>query len=188
MREAELRELRARERDQSKALQASVQQATRAKAKLRRLATQADAASSIAEVEVALDRLRAAPGSDARAASIAVPQRIIESAATPFTQGDYDTAMDRAAQAEQLVAMLQQPHASAKTATRGPEVPFDLGVALRVIEDSNLRRQPRRTAPVHAVLPRGTMVIARGYRGSWLRVDAGNGETGWVHRSLVDAP
>jgi hypothetical protein len=61
-REAELRDLRSNQRDQVKVLQESTQEVTRAKVKLRRLATQADAASYIAEVEVAMESLRSSLG------------------------------------------------------------------------------------------------------------------------------
>ena len=56
--EGQLRDQRSSQRDQVKVLQESTREVTRAKVKLRRLATQADAASYIAEVEVAMESLR----------------------------------------------------------------------------------------------------------------------------------
>jgi len=102
-REAELRELRFNQRDQVKVLLDSKREITRAKVKLRRLATRADAASYIAEVEVALERLRASRGAKSDDPQIVAAQRLLEATDAPFTQGDYGAAMDRAAEAEQLI-------------------------------------------------------------------------------------
>ena len=101
-REAELRDLRSNQRDQVKVLQESTREATRAKVRLRRLATQADAASYIAEVEVAMATLRSSLGAKGTPPLMTLAQGILESSAGPFAQGDYGAAMDRAAQAEQL--------------------------------------------------------------------------------------
>jgi len=185
-RDAELRDLRLREREQTKALQASARQLTRAKAKLRRQASQADAASTIAEVEVALESLRSAPGAPIRA--IAVPRAILESAAVPFAHGDYGVAMDRAAQAEQLIAMLADPAARNHAARTAAEVPFDVAVSLRVARDGNLRRQPRGNSPVQHVLLQGSTVVAHAYKGNWLRVETASGRWGWLYLTLVGAP
>src|SRR5215470_1286111 len=64
-REAELRDLRTNQREQVRVIQESTREVTRAKMKLRRLATQAEAASYIAEVEVVLESLRASPNAAA---------------------------------------------------------------------------------------------------------------------------
>jgi hypothetical protein len=104
IREEEVRELRSNERVQVKVLQESKREVTRAKVKLRRLATRADAASYIAEVEVALDSLRSSLGTGSNVPDIIAVQRLLDSTAAPFAEGDYGAAMDRAAEAEQLMA------------------------------------------------------------------------------------
>jgi hypothetical protein len=103
-RDAELRELRSNQVVEMKVLQQSKREASRAKIKLRRLATRADAASYIAEVEVAIDSLRSSPGAKSKVREAIAAQRLLDSTATPFAQGDYGAAMDRAAEAEQLIA------------------------------------------------------------------------------------
>jgi hypothetical protein len=187
-REAELRDLRSQQRDQVKALQESAKQVERAKVKLRRLATQAAAASYIAEVEVALAAARLAQGAGSRASLLAMAQEILDSSAAPFAQGDYGAAMDLAAQAEQMLATL--PDAPVRPAARvraTPKRPFDAAILLQVTIDSNLRRQPRGNAPVITVLKAGTPVVAQAYRNNWLRVETADGRTGWVYQSLLTA-
>src|SRR5207248_2875206 len=75
-RETELRDLRSSQRDQIKVLQESTREVTRAKVKLRRLATQADAASYIAEVEVAMESLRSSLGATSTVPLMALAQGI----------------------------------------------------------------------------------------------------------------
>lgn len=110
-RDAEVRELRSNQVVQVKVLQESKREATRAKVKLRRLATRADAASYIAEVEVAMDSLRSSLPAKSNIREVAAAQRLLESTATPFEHGDYGAAMDRAAEAEQLIAHAADSHA-----------------------------------------------------------------------------
>lgn len=103
-RDAELFELRTNQRVQVKVLQRSNREITRAKVKLRRLATRAEAASYIAEVEVALASARSRLRPASTVPQIAQAERLLESTDAPFAQGDYGLAMDRAAEAEQLIA------------------------------------------------------------------------------------
>ena len=85
-REAELRELRTNQREQVKVIQESTREVTRAKVKLRRLATQAEVASYIAEVEVALESLRASRGAAATSPLLELAQAMITSTAAPFAR------------------------------------------------------------------------------------------------------
>jgi hypothetical protein len=83
----EIRELRAQHRDQVKALQESAKRAARANVKLHRFATQAGAASYIAEVEVALQTLRGTPDAGSRTSLIAVAEGMLQSATAAFARG-----------------------------------------------------------------------------------------------------
>ena len=185
-REAELRELRESQRDQVKVLQESTREVARAKVKLRRLATQADAASYVAEVEVALQSLRSTAG--AGIPLLALAEGILQSTATPFAQGDYAGAMDLAAQAEQLATVVADARGRRVSPARATgEVPFLLAVPLRVTADSHLRRQPLGTAPVLGVLPKDTLLVAHAHKGGWLRVETADGRTGWVDQKRLAA-
>jgi len=117
-RDAEVRELRSDQRVQVKVLQASKREVTRAKVKLRRLATRADAASYIAEVEVAMESLRSSLGATSSVPQIVAAQRLLESTATPFAQGDYGVAMDRAAEAEELIVVAADNQARRQSLAR----------------------------------------------------------------------
>jgi hypothetical protein len=183
-RETELRELRTSQRDQVKVLQESTREVERAKVKLRRLATQADAASYIAEVEVALQTVRDAAGAGIPLLGLA--EGIMQSTAAPFAQGDYGGAMDRAAQAEQLVTVVADERGRrASRARAAGESAFQVAVPLRVIADSHLRRQPLGTAAIRGVLPKDSLLVAHAHKGTWLRVETVDGRVGWVDQQRV---
>ena len=187
-REAELRDLRSNQRDQVKVLQESTREVTRAKVKLRRLATKADAASYIAEVEVALESLRASLGATSTSPLMGLAQGILESTAAPFAQGDYGVAMERAAQAEQLIALVADTQVRPGSPPRVPrEVPLQVAVPLKVTVDSKLRRQPLGKAPVVGVLKKDSTLVAHAYKRGWMRVETEDGRSGWVDQMRLSA-
>jgi hypothetical protein len=187
MREAELKDLRTSQRDQVKVIQETAREATRAKAKLRRLATQVDAASYLAEVEVALKALRGALPASSPPPMLVLAQDLLDSAAAPFKEGDYGAAMDRAAQAEQLVTVVadQAPQAGR---TRVPgEVPLSVTIPLKVVEDTQLRREPAPKAVVVSPVKKDSPVVAQAYKGNWMRVATEDGRTGWMSQAQLGA-
>jgi hypothetical protein len=187
-REAELRDLRSSQRDQVKVIQESTREVTRAKAKLRRLATQADAASYLAEVEVALKALRATLPPSSAQPLLALAQQLLESAAAPFAQGDYAAAMDRAAQAEQLVTVVADSQIPLGTRARvAGEIPLQVSVPLKVAADTHLRLQPAPKARVVAILKKDAAVTAQAYKGAWLRVETDDGRAGWIAQAQLAA-
>lgn len=187
-REAELRDLRTNQREQVMVIQESTREVTRAKVKLRRLATQAETASYIAEVEVALESLSASLGAAATSPLLELARAMITSTAAPFAQADYGTAMDRAAQAEQLIAVAADNQARSRSRPRqSGEVLLQVSIPLRVTVEGQLRRQPRRTGPVTSVLKKDTPVVARAYKGSWMRVETEGGPSGWVEQVRLGA-
>lgn len=182
--DAEVGQLRAQQNVQAKVIEETAGEAARAEVKLRRLATEAGAASQLAEAEVALQGARAKHAERA-GAQLMQAESILNAGAAAFAQGDYGAAVELAAQAREIIAMVAVGRRAAQAAV---EVPFQVPVSLRTRSDSNLRAQPWRTAAVRTVLPQGTPLQAYAYRGDWLRVRTGDGDEGWVHGSLLEAP
>lgn len=172
-RDAELRELRTAQREQVKAAQETTREATRAKARARRLATQAEAASYLAEVEVMLQAQRAAAP---RSPLVALAQRLHDAAAEPFARGDYGLAMDRAAQAEQLLAAA----ADARGQSSARPVPLQPAIPLAVNVNAAVRRDPQRKSKAMTALPKGAPITAVATNGTWLRIAFDDGRAGWV--------
>ncbi|MEO8508893.1 MAG: SH3 domain-containing protein [Betaproteobacteria bacterium] len=181
-RDADLRDLRNTNREQAKSLQDSTREVTRAREKTRRLATQADAASYIAEVEVTLAALRAAPTSPATAPLIAMASGFHAATAAPFAQRDYALAMERAAQAEALLAVVAT--AQSGNSPRG-ETALQVTIPLRVTIGSNLRRQPHRRAPILSIVDEDSRVFANAWQDGWLRVTVADGRAGWINQNQL---
>ncbi|MFO1312775.1 MAG: SH3 domain-containing protein [Burkholderiales bacterium] len=177
-RESELRDLRASQREQAKTVQETTREVTRAKARARRLATQADAASYIAEVEVALGSARGSAASGSPLLPLA--QSFIDGASLPFAQGDYASAMERAAQAEQLVAAALDAASIPARARVAGEVRMVPGIPLRAGAAASLRREPQAKAPVVAAIGKDTALVAHGYKAAWMRVETEDGRAGWI--------
>ncbi len=181
-RDAELRDLRTANREQAKSLQESTREVTRAREKTRRLATQADAASFIAEVEVTLSALRVAPATAATAPLVAMASGFHAATAAPFAQRDYALAMERAAQAEALLAVAAA--AQAGNPPRG-ETMLQVPIPLRVTIGSHLRRQPHRRAPIASIVDEDSLVVANAWQDGWLRVTVADGRAGWINQNQL---
>lgn len=186
--DAEIQRLHTQQNVQAKVLEQTTGEVARAEVKLRRLATQAGAASQLAEVEVALQGLRAETLPRRAAAQLAQAQRILDAGAASFAQGDYGAAVELAAQSQEFIDMVASDRRRHATAARGVEVPFQVPVVLRTRIDGNLRAQPGLKASVLGVLRQGTPLQAHAYRGEWLRVRTEDERAGWMFGTLLEAP
>jgi len=185
--EAEISDLRTHQQDQVKELKESTSEAARAEDKLRRFANQAEVASHLAEVEIAMESLRATLGAERKASLQGLAQRLLDDASNAFKQGDYSTAANLVAQAEQFIEMLMDNH-SMSDARALSEIPFKVSIPLKIKVDSHLRRQPNSSAVALEVLEKTTSVVARSYHGPWLHVQTEVGQSGWVLAELLEAP
>ncbi len=185
-RETEIEQLKAQKQGQTQELVETTTEAARAEVKLRRFASEAEVASRLAEIEVAMESLRVAPADGPAAAIRATAQRLLERATAAFNRGELSKAVELASQTEQLCDMLKDNRSLAPEAT-APEVPFKLGVPLAIATDARLRLEPHTDAAVVAVLPPMTPVSALAYRGAWLRVQTEDERSGWVLGKLLTA-
>jgi hypothetical protein len=144
-------------------------------------------ASHLAEVEIAMESLRTTLGTERKASLQELAQRLLDEASSAFEQGDYSTAANFVAQAEQFIEMLMDNH-SMSDARALSEIPFRVSIPLKIKVDSHLRRQPNSSAVVLDVLEETTPVVARSYQGPWLYVQTEVGESGWVLTELLEAP
>lgn len=186
--DTEIQRLHAQQHVQAKELKETTGEVARAEVKLRRLATQADAASQLAEVEVALQGMRAEAQPRRATAQLAQAQHILDAGAASFAQGDYGAAVELAAQSQEIIDMVAGRRKPAPAMRNAVEVPFQVAVALRARIDCNLRAHPGRTAAILGVLRQGTPLQAHAYRGEWLRVRAEDGRAGWVFGPLLETP
>ena len=186
VREAEIKDLRSSQREQVKAVQDSTREVTRAKARMRRLATQADAASYMAEVEVALGAMRATPAAS-QSPLLGLAQAFLDASQPAFAQGDYAAAMDRAGQAEQLIAAAAEGAPATPRSRVTGEVLLQVSIPLKASADSSLRREPQPRAPVVTALRKDSALVAHAYKGNWMRVETEDGKFGWLPQTSLAA-
>lgn len=183
--ELEISRLRAHQQDQVKELKETTSQAARAEVKLRRFATEADVASHLAEVEVAMVALKSSLGTENEVPLQMLAQQLLDTASASFKRSEYSIAADLAAQAEQLIEMLMDDH-SGSDLQMAPEANFKVAIPLKMKVDSPLRRKPHTNAGVLGMLQKAAPVVARAYRGQWLRVQTKKGNSGWVLGELLE--
>lgn len=184
--DVEIADLHAHQQGQTQVLQETTTEAARAKVKLRRLATQADAASAVAEVEVALNTLASSHLASNDAASVAQTRHILAAANAAFDQGDYSGAVELAAQSRQLIDMVSTLRERKLGGLHAvAQATFQIRIPLRVAIDSRRRRQPNAQAAVVDFLKTDEPVVASGYQGQWLKVETADGRQGWIFRTLV---
>jgi vacuolar-type H+-ATPase subunit I/STV1 len=185
--EAQIRAQQARQQDQAKTLQETSSQAAHAQVKLRRLATRPAAASTIAEVEIALENLKSTPLSSTEQALGIQAKRLLDAAATSYSEDNYGAAMDQAAQAGEFIDMVKNNRLRKASDPHQVTVSLQIPIPMRAVANANLRHKPGVGGMVASVLQKDSLITSEAYRGDWLLVQTVDGRSGWVLNTLVEA-
>lgn len=168
-------------------LEAAILEVVRAMAKLRGLSGRAEAASNLAETEIALKSIPAELALRPKETDLIQAQQLLRMATEEFKKQNYDGTVYLTSQ----VKMLIKPRND--RLVRGPEAGKTDGehalspmLALRASNKSNVREGPGPSFKVLFVVERGTPLSAVSYNGVWVRVKTDDGRAGWVHYSLID--
>lgn len=157
----------------------------RAMARLRTLATRAEAASSIAEAEVTLQQLRGRAGQQAPTEA-AQAQALLRDGTKEFDAGNYGGAVYLATQSKRTATLGRGRLAEAGGGeARAGERAFAVPVLLTTTSRTNLRAGPGTNTGVMTTADAGTPLTAYAYTQDWFRVTLADGRTAWVHQSLV---
>lgn len=189
--EALINDLKRRSDSQQKRLDAAIIEVVRAKAKLRSLESKAEAASTLAEAELAVKGLkRRGPSPDAAtAAEIATAEQLISMSIDEFNAQNFGGALYLANQTKGQVRTVQDrlDKPMGELAIEG-EAAFAQPLTLQVLkEDCNLREGPGFQYKVIGRLSKNALVIGFSYKESWIRVETEAGTSGWVFRTLLGA-
>lgn len=159
----------------------------RAMAKLQSLATRAEAASGMAEAEIALQALRSAGGNNATAPpEWSQGNQLLQLATTEFDQQNYAGALYLATEAKNAAAAGQRRATNDdRGATRKGEVPFALPLRVETTGRANVREGPGPNFKVLFTLESSAPLVAYSYVDQWVRVTADTNRTGWVHQTLI---
>lgn len=164
------------------------QEVVRAMAKLQTLATRAEAASGIAEAEVALQTLRTAPG-QAPTPEGAQATRLLKESSAEFDKGNYGGALYLANQAKMLAGAARgRLSAGERGAQRPGETAFALPIRLVAAGRGNVRAGPGTGTRIEFAVEAGDALIGYSYVDEWIRIGDDSGRSGWIFRSLVARP
>lgn len=156
-------------------------------AKLRGGTSRAEAASGMAEADVALQALRAAGGSAPPELSQAT--RLAQQSTAEFNKENFGGALYLANQAKGLAVMGRaRLTGGGRAGARPGETAFALPIRVRISGKANVREGPGSSFAVTSTIDAGSIVTAFAWTDDWIRVadDAGHG--GWVFRALVTRP
>jgi uncharacterized coiled-coil protein SlyX len=176
--EAQLEELQAR-------LDDARREVVRAMAKLQSLATRAEAASGIAEAEIALQALRGTGGQQA-VPELGQAAQLLQLATAEFDKQNYGGALYLANQAKDAAAAGQGRVASVERGSlRRGEVPFALPLRLQTTGRANVRGGPGSGFAVLYTLEAAAPLTAYSYLDQWVWITDETGRAGWVFQALV---
>ena len=173
--QAQVEELQAR-------LDDARREVVRGMSKLQTLATRAEAASGIAEAEIALGSLRAAR------ASTEIPEvsQLMRLSTAEFDKENYGGALYLANQAKSAaVAAHGQLGSVDQASLRNGEVPFALPLRLQTSARANLRAGPGSSHAIVRTLPAGSALTGHSFTGQWVRVSDEAGQGGWIYLNLI---
>lgn len=189
--EMSLMERDAQVEDLQNRLEDTRREVVRSMAKVQTLATRAEAASGMAEAEIALQSLRsaarAAGGSGGPGASdVARVSKLLQDATNEFNKQNYGGALYLANQVKSQSGVGRTRSLGGDQSTLRPgeaqfAVPLDLQAATRC----KLRDGPATTFRVLATLEAGSALTGVSHVDQWVRVMTDSGQTGWVFWNLV---
>lgn len=173
--DAQIGELQAR-------LDEARQEVVRVMARQQSLASRAEAASAIAEAEIALQSLNAKKD----AAGAAEAGRLVRLSTTEFDRRNYAGALYLASQAKGAAfAARGAPASAGRAALRAGERPFASPLRLKTTARANVRDGPGGGFAVRFTLPLAAPVTGLSHADQWLRIKDGSGREGWIYQSLV---
>lgn len=161
------------------------QEVVRAMAKLQTLASRAEAASGMAEAEVALQSLKTdrGPGSAPEAAQA---ERMLREASKEFDQDNYGGALYLANAAKSLASVGRgRQAADERGLERRGETQFALPIPLKAAATGNVREGPGTGSRLAFSVEPGDVLIGYSYLDEWIRITDGTGRSGWIFRRLV---
>jgi len=187
-------ELRLAERDAQVAdLEARLDEAreeiVRTLAKLQTVASRAEAASAMAEAEIAVQGLRAAAGTQANGtAEVGQAGTLLQQASTAFGKQNYGGALYLANETKRVAGLGRARlggGGSDRPSLRPGEVAFVVAVPLQAVARGKIREGPGSTYRVVFTVEPGASLTGYSYVDQWVRVADESGHAGWMFVTLV---
>ena len=171
--------------DLQRVLNEARQEVVRVMARMQTIATRAEAASAIAEAEIAVNAQESArPG----AAYLAQARALLDQASGQFSSENFGGALYLSGQARRVVQSGEAALAGAGSSQLLPnETLFQMPVPVQTLRRSNMREGPGLQYAVIETLEPETPLTGLSYTSEWMRVQDGTGRIGWIFYSLLGA-
>ena len=171
--------------DLQRQLDAARQEIVRAMARLQTLASRAEAASVMAEAEIALEAVTGAAG-DEEMPAVTQARNLLVLSTTEFANENYGGALYLASQARRVARAGEGQLTSGEERSRQPgEVLFALPLTLETARRSNVRAGPGLGFGVLFTLDPATPVMGHSHTERWVRITDDQGRSGWIFHNLV---
>lgn len=157
----------------------------RTMSKLQTLSSRAEAASGIAEAEVALQTLRGRVGAQPDAVEVA---KLVQQSSAEFAKSNFGGAFYLASQAKAQAAAARTRLGDSRVAARPGETAFAVPIRLKVSGRGNVREGPGTNFAVAFSVEGGAALTGFSYTEDWIRVADDAGRTGWIYRALIGRP
>ena len=185
LKESELQDLKGRLAAQQRMLDDSIQEVVRAKAKLLSLESRAEAASQMAESEIAMKSLESQT-SDDKDPDLPQIRQLLKMSSMEFEKENFGGALYLTIQAKGRIQEAQfKVRSREKVVLGSDEVPFSSLVSLKVTKTTNLRDRPDLGSAIIVTLAAGSSVTGYSHKGEWVRVVSDEGARGWIHQGLL---
>ena len=156
--------------------------------KIETLSSRAEAASGMAEADVAIQALRAAAGG-AQSPELTQANALIRRSNAEFEKRNFGGALYLANQARALAVSGRSRLSGAnRGAVRPGETPFAVPVRLRVSSRGNVREGPGTSFPVAFSVEANAALTGLSWAEDWVRVVDDGGRSGWIFRTLITRP
>ena len=156
----------------------------RTMAKLQTVATRAEAASAMAEAELAVQSLKNAPGAQATPEA-GQAAALLQQSTAEFNRQNFGGALYLANQSKSLAGAGKGRLAVGDRAARPGEVMFAAPVTLVTTSRGNLRDGPGTRFAVLFTVENGAALTGYSYLDDWVKVRDEVGHAGWVFQGLV---
>jgi len=170
---------------QQRMLDDAMQEVVRVQAKQRSLESRAEAASELAEAEIALKSLRD-KAAETNRPEVANAELLLTRATGEFDKQNFGGALYLVGQAKSQIKMGELRLSEQNRVEVGEaEMPFVVPLSLTLSARGNLREGPGQDFKILATLDAGSRITAYFTKGQWMRVESDGGKSGWIRRSLV---
>jgi predicted RNase H-like nuclease (RuvC/YqgF family) len=191
--EAQVKALEERLNSQQTMLDEAIQEVVRTKAKLRSLESKAEAASDMAEAEIAVKALKVKLAGQSGDPEVAKAEQLLQMSVKEFERENYGGAVYLTTQAKSQIKTAEMRLAGRKMPAEGRkelqpvagESLFAQPIPLQAMKTSNLRQLPDLKSNILATVEKGTPLIGYSYKDQWVRVTMEDGTAGWIFQTLV---